>query len=848
MGQAILTEQAPRVALMKLLDGLLDRQLIYIHAPPGFGKTASALLWLEHRCTLTELKRSWISLDEYDNKTAEFCKRVLSALSDLQLGNGTLHELAAHPAFNTAPIEFTLYALSAFTDRHEPCIFVLDDLHVIKNDEILNLLPVLVRRLPRNCTVMLLSRAVPPDSFSEMMAKEEIAVIDAGFLHFTREEIKIFFNRNGRFISNAQADEILASTGGWAIGLRALLLAEEKSYNIALSEKYLERFLKTHVWERWDDRLKRFMMCVSVAKELTPELCRRLIASESVLKEASGAEILRQLASENAFLRATGTGTYRFHDLFRDFLLHMLKKRGEHASAALYNIAGDYYFEKEDYFRASEYYLHGKNDDGAAGCLYNMYDYSSASASIEDTLYIIHRAITDSMGEKHPFVLEIQAWAAYVEGRPEDFENYLDKYYKLHPKMAIKDPRCVITGMLLRAIDYREALCPLMNTLSRIPLKGLVDVKAYTPSMTNNQPFFHRSVRDFSELAVDLNKGISLFEKGLGAVIGAEFSVIKQCLYAGFHYERGNISQACEHALAACGNIPDSCSSEIRFCAMVILASALYADGHEDDANEVFGNLNDMIERNKAFYLKHNLRAYLCRIKLSNGDMDAAQEWLKDNRIVAHGNLPIYKIYQYSTTARAHIVTGKYTSAVLLLKKLLLLAERYRRPLDVIEFRVLLAIAYWKKGKSGNFTALDYMEQAIAVAYKYGYTQIFAAEGAELVSMLHRLYKSSLQTDFAGGVTSRFVKTLYIAAVSASKRSKGLTGGRPPENLTFTEKQKTVMRLMCEGCSRNTIALRMGIKPSGVQTHTELIYRKLDVANSIEAIMKIKDLGLLAEK
>ncbi|MCL2221781.1 MAG: LuxR C-terminal-related transcriptional regulator, partial [Oscillospiraceae bacterium] len=60
-------------------------------------------------------------------------------------------------------------------------------------------------------------------------------------------------------------------------------------------------------------------------------------------------------------------------------------------------------------------------------------------------------------------------------------------------------------------------------------------------------------------------------------------------------------------------------------------------------------------------------------------------------------------------------------------------------------------------------------------------------------------------------------------------------------------KQKEVMRLMCAGHSRNDIAQIMGLKPSGVKSHTKLIYQKLTVSNSIEAVIKIKEAGFLEE-
>jgi DNA-binding NarL/FixJ family response regulator len=101
-----------------------------------------------------------------------------------------------------------------------------------------------------------------------------------------------------------------------------------------------------------------------------------------------------------------------------------------------------------------------------------------------------------------------------------------------------------------------------------------------------------------------------------------------------------------------------------------------------------------------------------------------------------------------------------------------------------------------------------------------------------------------VQKKYTDVLPGGFIKTLHIAAIAMSKHSKGLTGGRMPENLSFTDKQKNVMRLLCNGLSRNEIAAKMGLKPYTVKSHMELIYKKLDVSNIVDAVLKIKELGL----
>jgi len=832
--------KAPRAALMGLLDKYSIRRAVYIHAPAGFGKTATSLLWLEHRKNLESTKQAIISLDAYDDKPSEFCRRFVLTLSSLQPENAALSGLTIHPAFAASPFDFALNAISLFAEANASYALVFDDLHVIKNEEILGFLPILIKRIPNDFTILLLSRTVPPDSFSEMVVKGEMALIDAEQLQFDQAEIRQLFEKNGKRVSHKQAGEIMDSTGGWAIGICALLLSQEKSYKTQLTDRYLENFLKTHVWERWDAPLKNFMLKVCVVEEFMPDLCDHLIAGDKQLKKVKSADMLMKLLNENAFLRLVGEDTYKFHDLFRDFLMRMLEQLEE--TPKQYDKAGQYFYNKKDYFRSVQYYLKAENDDGVADSLFHMYNYNSPYASIADTLSTASSSTNQRVVDKHPFLLEVKAWCAFVDGRADEFESYVDKYYEQIPKIIAKRPRSAIVHVFVRCMDYRNNFMDVVKSLRRTPFMGVA--RAYAPSLTQSLPYFHRGGRDFSELSHDMKKNLTIMEKTMGVAIGDEISVITQSIYAGFYYEKGKLCQAHQHALAACAAVNGNTSPEIKFSAMMILASVLFADGQMKNAAQAVLDIESSIEQNGAFYLIPNLRAYKFNQLFWEGNKAAASQWLDDYARCPHGHIPFYKIYLHFTSARAHIAVADNNSAILLLKKLLTLAESYRRPLDITEALILIAIANWKKGGSGLNIALDHLERAITIAYEYKYTQLFANEGAELVTMLHRLQKRTHQSTYQGNLPADFVKTLYIAAVSTAKHLKGLTGGTA-KNIKFTDKQKEVMRLMCAGYSRNEIAAQLGLKPNGVKSHTTLIYKKLDVPNSVEAVLKIRELGLL---
>lgn len=183
----------------------------------------------------------------------------------------------------------------------------------------------------------------------------------------------------------------------------------------------------------------------------------------------------------------------------------------------------------------------------------------------------------------------------------------------------------------------------------------------------------------------------------------------------------------------------------------------------------------------------------------------------------------------------------------MLLTKIRELGQAYRRPLDVIEAEVLLAIAFWKKKRGYQAAALEYLEKAILRAHPYGYVQVFTGEGAELTTMLYKLQNRANRKDYGGPLPGSFVRRLHLQAAARARHSAGLTGGQKPAPVKYTAQQRQVMRLLCAGYSYRRIAEEMDIKFSTVRSHIELIYKKLDVPNEMEAVQRIRTLGILDE-
>ena len=119
----------PRPRLMEALGGALERALILISAPAGFGKTALLADWIRREGK----PAAWVSLDAGDNDPARFWRHAAAALDRVRPGTGErIAPLLGIPAPHSfeALVTALVNELASQTGEDE-ALLVLDDYHLI---------------------------------------------------------------------------------------------------------------------------------------------------------------------------------------------------------------------------------------------------------------------------------------------------------------------------------------------------------------------------------------------------------------------------------------------------------------------------------------------------------------------------------------------------------------------------------------------------------------------------------------------------------------------------------------------------------------------------------------------
>jgi LuxR family transcriptional regulator, maltose regulon positive regulatory protein len=335
-----------RPHLLVRLDAGLNHKLILMSAPPGFGKTTLVSQWL----AACQQPTAWLSLDENDNHLPQFlryvcaaiCRRVPEACNTLQ----SVVAAVNLPGMDDL-VDLLIEELNALPGT---LILVLDDYHRIHSRDVHESMRRLLRYLPPQLHLVILTRADPPLNLGRLRLGQHITEIRAADLQFTLAETHRFLQaQTGRPLDDEVLQALQMRTEGWVIGLQlaGISLQSQTPYQVLARFSGNHRLLAGYLVEEVTADLPEEVAAFLTRSALVERFCAPL--GDALLVDspwaASSQTIIARLEAQNLFvIPLDDEGTwYRYHDLFRDFLLHRLKnEQRPDVLAKLHQRAGDW--------------------------------------------------------------------------------------------------------------------------------------------------------------------------------------------------------------------------------------------------------------------------------------------------------------------------------------------------------------------------------------------------------------------------------------------------------------------------------------------------------------------------
>jgi len=414
-----------RPRLLNFLHEHIDKTLILISAPAGYGKTA-LLVQFYHD---TDLPVAWYSLDETDQNTHRFVEHMVAALRERfpafgRLTLGVLRAGTPPDAVATAMINDMLENIPDYF------VLVLDDYHVVaEHPGIQMVIRHLLEHAPEHLHILLASRGPHGLPLTRLVARQQAIGLGLQDLAFTPEEVHTLFTRHYAMeLSEDEARALAQETEGWitAILLLAQSLRETRARpTLRPSEPgTLYRYLEEEVFARQPPELQDFLLETAILPLFNVAACNALRGrSDSAywIEEADR----RQLFLIQVETTAEGPW-YRYHHLFREFLNLYLRGRDPERYRHLHRQAGRWFAGRGDAEAAVAHFLEAGDLEAAGEAMEGAVRGVYAAGRLE-TLGRWFRALPPARLQQAPRLLLYQAKVMVDAGRPEAALHLLEQ-------------------------------------------------------------------------------------------------------------------------------------------------------------------------------------------------------------------------------------------------------------------------------------------------------------------------------------------------------------------------------------------------------------------------------------
>ena len=340
-----------RQRLLDALYEILDRKLVMVSAPAGYGKTSLLIDFAHH----SDLPFCWLALDSLDREPQRFIAYFISAIAERfpKFGN------RSRTALNTLTdlkegMEVVLVTLinEIYDEIHEHFVFVLDDFHLVDDVESVSyFINRFMQLADENCHLILSSRSLTnlPD-LTLLVAREQVGGLSFSDLTFRPEEIQALLAQNQQIhLSDEDARKLVDATEGWVTGLQFtdlnLIQGGKVSYVAASPSAAVGvdvfDYLGRQVLERQPEWLQIFLLRSSLLEEFDADLCESVLSPFYPVRQ-DWPRIISTIVQKNLFALPVGAkGQWlRYHHLFRDFLqVRFRNEQPEQASLILQNLA-----------------------------------------------------------------------------------------------------------------------------------------------------------------------------------------------------------------------------------------------------------------------------------------------------------------------------------------------------------------------------------------------------------------------------------------------------------------------------------------------------------------------------
>ena len=424
-----------RPRLLKLMSEQLERKLLLIIAPAGYGKT-SLLIDFAHEIegpvcwySVGQLEQDFHRFAAYfiatiQRQYSDFGAESNAALQNLMTGNGQVEQLVA-------TIVNELY------DQVAGQLFiVIDDYHLVSGcAEIDTFISTFVSQCGDNCHLILASRTLLnlPD-LPLLVARLQVWGIGLEELAFQTDELQGLLQQSFDLkVNDTTALEMVDASEGWITGL--LLSTQAMQTNVAEQSRLIRasgvglyEYLAQEVFEQQEPGIQEFLLRTSLLEEFNIELCISVFEPLWYAEGTSWQPYFEALLANNLFVVPVGEdGSWlRYHHLFQEFLQKRLAENSPQEFQNILERVADTFFERKEWERAYQLYQRAGTQNAVA----DLVEVAGASLLKADRNQLLGQwldALDDNVVERRPILGSLKGCIAVLRGSATTGVTFLSK-------------------------------------------------------------------------------------------------------------------------------------------------------------------------------------------------------------------------------------------------------------------------------------------------------------------------------------------------------------------------------------------------------------------------------------
>ncbi len=393
-------------------------RVVGITAPAGYGKSTLLSQW-----ALAEDRRvAWASLNGFDDDPAGLLTLLASAYARVSPGNDDL--VADMGGLGVSALGRSAPLLAAVLSTSQaPFVLMLDDLHELRSPACHDVLGVVISGIPRGSQLAAASRSEQPH-VPRLRAAGDAWELGASDLALDVDAAEQIFEQAHVSISRGAAAAVTERTEGWPAGLYlAAMIArasDGEGPTVSGDDRFVADYLYRESLSQLPENTQRFLRRTAVLDQLCAPLC------DALLDDASSQDRLRELEASNSFLIPLDRRRewYRYHALFREFLLGELHRAEPDVITTLHLRAADWYEANGSPALALEHLLSTTTQRDRCVLLVTQLAIPTYKAGHMSTVRRWLSALGDPAIEDFPPLAVIAGWVAALTGQTAEAQRW----------------------------------------------------------------------------------------------------------------------------------------------------------------------------------------------------------------------------------------------------------------------------------------------------------------------------------------------------------------------------------------------------------------------------------------